>query len=613
MPDDPADASSRLRAAWDEARAWMRRRRPALRRGTDALRIAGALAALGLLLAEVGFPHDAARHVALLKAGRALLVAMTALFGVRAALAPKRGPFLQQYATEAGLLGVVLLALGGIYLVEGELQLEAFDVRTSAYRWLIDGGLLVVVGYVAGERVNRLTRLPVRPATALVGLFGAAIALGTLLLWLPEATTQPGSLPVLDALFTATSAVCVTGLVVVPTGEAFTGLGQGVILGLIQLGGLGVLSTATAIATLFGGGDPVGTRAMLKDIQDAQTLGEVQSLLRQIVLVTLGIEAAGAVAIFAAADLPAEMGLGGRLYFAIFHAVSAFCNAGFSTAPGSLTGPALATDVGLNLAFMALIVLGGVGFVVLRDTGAVLHRGARGDTQVTWQTWRHGYAVQARLVWVTSGALLALGFAAFLALEQGATLARFDTTAERLLASAFQSVTARTAGFSTVDVGAVSPAMAVVFIGLMFVGASPGSTGGGIKTSTLALCLRFLRAQLRGHARVDVCGRTIARRTMQRAVAVVFFALAVTSVSTVALLVTEAGQPVLDVWFEAVSAFGTVGLSRGLTPELSAPGKGIVVANMFLGRVGVLALAVFLASQARRRPYAFPETTVMVA
>ncbi len=590
------------RERWRRA---VRRRRGGLLRAVGVVRDVGAVAAAGLLVAEVGFPHPPPLHATLLAAGRVVLVAMAALFALRVGLDAHPRRFVRDHAGEAVLLGLVVAAGAGLFLGTGGLDPVSDAPGDVAHRLVLRAGLLVVALYVAGERVNRLTRLPVRPAAALVGLFAITIALGTGLLWLPTATTQPGSLPLLDALFTATSAVCVTGLVVVPTGEAFTPLGQGILLALIQVGGLGVISTATAIAALFGGGNPVATRAMLQDIQDTQTLGEVRSLLRQIVLLTFGVEAVGAALIFATVDVP--MGLAERAAYSVFHAVSAFCNAGFSTRPTSLMDPALATDWGLNLVVMALIVLGGAGFIVLRTTARALR--TPGDPAV----WRGGYAVQSRLVWRVSAALLVLGAACFFALEPGASLAADVPLGERVLKSLFQSVTTRTAGFSTVDLGAVGPAMAVVMIGLMFVGASPGSTGGGIKTSTLALAGAFVREQLRGSDRVDLFGRTVAPAVVRRALAVVLFGLAVVSLSTVALLVTEARQPVLDVWFEAVSAFGTAGLSRGLTPELSATGRGIVIANMFLGRVGLLALAVFLASQERRRPYALPETTVMVA
>jgi trk system potassium uptake protein TrkH len=410
---------------------------------------------------------------------------------------------------------------------------------------------------------------------------------------LPGLYTGDG-LGLVDALFTATSAVCVTGLIVVDTATYFTPLGRAWILLLLQLGGIGILTFSALILSFLGGRNLAleeaagGHAAYLRH-------ASVRRLLFTVVLFAFVVEGVGAGALWF--ELRGAFTPGEALGHAIFQSVSAFCNAGFSTFSDSLTGlrrsPMTVGSVSL------LIIVGGVGFVVVEDLRA----------RYVSRTIRR-LSVHTKMVLATSGALLGAGFALFLLLEgsPGGTLAGLPWP-ERALNAWFMSVTPRTAGFNTVDYGEVTNASLILTMILMAVGGSPGSTAGGIKTISLALVVLLLGARLRGRRHVAAFDRTIPWGTVHRSVGLVIGGAAVCALGAFGLVTIEglAHDPtdrvgLLRLLFETISAFGTVGLSMGATPELSAPGRLLVVALMFLGRVGPAAVvaAMFTARRVSR-------------
>jgi len=410
-----------------------------------------------------------------------------------------------------------------------------------------------------------LLRLRLAPAQMAVLSFGLLVSAGTVALLLPGCHRE-APLSVVDALFTATSAGCVTGLVVVDTAGQFSKLGYGVLLALIQIGGLGVLTLTTAFA-VFGGRRYVGRQE--ERLAEAIAEGDpadVRSLLRRILGVTFAIEAVGAAALFWAwAPLfPDAVTRGG---WAVFHAVSAFCNAGFSLFAGNASLTGLVGDVPTNAVIAALIVLGGLGFVLLIRLGARVTR--RDRTPLDWEQ-RAALAMTAFLI--VAGTLLLRGF------EAARTLAPLDGDT-KWLASFFQSVTLRTAGFNSLDVAAFGLPAVLLAVAWMLIGGSPGGTAGGMKTTTAAA---LLPAALRGGGP----GRDARRRAA--GVALTFLG----SYAVVTLLLALS-QGAFDrrVAFEAASALGTVGLSMNLTPELTTAGKLVAAAAMFAGRVGPLVLA----------------------
>ena len=416
-----------------------------------------------------------------------------------------------------------------------------------------------------------------RPEVLLPITFLVTILVGTGLLLLPGMASE--RVGPLEAFFTATSAVCVTGLVVVDTGADFTAAGQAVILGLIQLGGLGIMTFSVLALVLAGRRVRLDQEAAVKESFTSVGTMSLGRLLVTIVAVTLFLEAVGFLALDRALD---------DTWSAAFHSVSAFCNAGFSLHSQSLQG----SGAGVMLPILVLVVLGGLGFTTLLELGKNLR----------WRRHkRRRFTLHARLVFLTS-----------ILLWGGGTLLLAATEHGDLGNAVFMSASARTAGFDTTPVGQMTGASLLILIPLMFVGASPGSTGGGIKTTTLALAVLVARAALRGRDRIVVSQREIPRNLVRRMLAVVFCSALVIFIAIFLLHVFEGGRAdhVLPYAFEAVSAFCTVGLSTGITAGLTAASKVLLCAVMFVGRVGSLSFFILLVRDAPPSHFRYPEERI---
>jgi trk system potassium uptake protein TrkH len=432
------------------------------------------------------------------------------------------------------------------------------------------------------------------------------IAIGTLLLSFPFAHAG-APVSVLDALFTAASAVCVTGLTVVDTGSRFSAAGQAVILALIQTGGLGLMTFSVFVGVVLGRKVAFTDRMVIQDSMHHTPKAGVRRLVRYVLTFTLAFEAAGAA--FLWLRFRGQFPAGEAAWQSVFHSVSAFCNAGFGLLPDNLVR--YRGDLLVNLVITGLIVVGGLGFLVNME----LWDGARARLRGR----RPPLTLHCKLALLVTAALLALGTVVFLLLEWGNVL-RGLPPGERLLAAWFQSVTPRTAGFNTVDYGQVGSDTLFFTIFLMFVGASPGSTGGGIKTTTFGLLFALVVARWRGRGRATVFCRTIPHAVMDRALLLALLAWALVSLAIGLLVLTEthgvpfaAAEPrFVALMFEAVSAFGTVGLSTGITASLGAGSTLVLVALMFVGRVGPLTLVLAVGPRQERGRFRYAEENVMV-
>lgn len=440
------------------------------------------------------------------------------------------------------------------------------------------------------------------PLRLLIGSFLLLILLGTALLKLPAATPEDQPIGWVDALFTATSATCITGLTVRDTGTGFTLFGQLVILGLIQAGGLGVMTFSLFILALFRGRVTQVQRSLLEQTLAAGAGRQLWPILRLVFVFTFATEGLGAVLLFLR-WLP-ELGLGRAAYYAVFHAVSAFCNAGFALWSDNLTS--WRGDAWTVLTISALVVLGGLGFFTVYEIVQSRRRRLR-------------LSVHSKLALSVSAALILAGMAAFWLLEAYRAFAALSP-GEKVLASLFQSVV-RTSGFSTVDTALLSPGSLFLMILLMFVGGSPGSCAGGVKTTTLGvLALAFL-TRLRGHVHVNVFGRTLGPMTVRNTMTIALGGVAgIVPALFLLLLLQSPGGTVeqerslfVDYLFETVSALGTVGLSTGITGDLTPASRLLVMLLMFCGRLGPLTLANALApGGASLRDWQHPEEEVMV-
>jgi trk system potassium uptake protein TrkH len=424
------------------------------------------------------------------------------------------------------------------------------------------------------KRVGR-NRWHFNPPQLLILSYLALIVVGTCLLKTPWATPDPVNW--LEAAFTATSAVTVTGLAVLDTGSEFTLFGQLVILTLIQFGGLGLMTFA--ILTALALGIKLGLRHQIvaREALNQTSFGTITTAVRSIAVFALVIETIGFV-LLACFWVP-EQGWGEGLYHALFYTVSAFNNAGFALSPESLSP--YVSHGGIMLTVSALFIVGGLGYAVVME--------------IVEKRRFHTLSMYSKLILITTLILNLVAVAAFLLLEYGnpATLGKLQGFGDKLLAAWFQGTTPRTAGFNSLDVGSFTAATSIMFLLLMFVGGAPNSTASGIKISTFVVLLASTRSFLRGSLSVTLGKRFLPQDMVIKALAIVTIGMLIIFLAVMALSILE-DAPFLDIAFETVSAFGTVGLSRGLTGELSAASQMIIMLVMLIGRVGPLTLGFLL-------------------
>lgn len=445
--------------------------------------------------------------------------------------------------------------------------------------------------------MERARKYYLDPPKVLVAGFAAIILVCTALLMLPIATNDGKGLPFLDALFTATSATCVTGLVVVDTGTTFTLFGQLVILVLIQVGGLGFMTFATLFSFLLGKRISLKERLLLQEAMNNLSIEGIVRLVKRVLIFTVVIELIGGLLL--AIRFSFDMPLLKAFYFGMFHAISNFNNAGFDLMGDfrSLTG--YVEDPVVTLVICALITLGGIGFIVMNEIYEYR------------QTRR--FSLHTKVAVATSGLLLVFSTLLIFLLElhNPKTLEPLSPLG-KFLASLYQAVTPRTAGSNTLNIPDLTQPTLFLIIFLMFVGASPGSTGGGIKTTTFATLLGAVWSQIRGKEDVVFFEKRIMYDTIYKSLTVTISGLFIVIFVTMLLTITEQGKDFLMILFEATSAFGTVGLSMGLTPELSPFGKVIIVCTMFAGRVGPLTIAYAVTLHRKPDPFRYPKGKIMI-
>ena len=440
------------------------------------------------------------------------------------------------------------------------------------------------------------------PTRIFVLSFAAVILSGGVLLWFPFSAAK-GYLRFVDALFTSTSAVCVTGLVVIDVGKDLTTLGQVITIFLFQIGGLGIITFSTVFFVLMGRGISFKGREIVQSTFLHTPRRDFMAIAKMVLWFTFAIESIGTVLLFIrfSMDFPP----GTALYHAIYNAISAFNNCGYSLFSDNLMG--YRGDIIVNLTIMGLIVHGGLGFIV----------------QYEVFSWFKGVqkrlSVHAKIVLITTTLLILSGAFLFYLFERNHIIKDAPVLA-KILASFFQSVTPRTAGFNTVDIGALTNATLLLMLVLMFIGASPGSTGGGVKTTSAALLVMLMWNRLKGNLDLNIFNRTIPREIVSRSISIIFAsALSIAIVTSVLLIAgggklspTESRHFFIEYLFDTVSAFGTVGLSMGVTPKLNDLQKYALILMMFAGRVGPLTLAFSLSRGTGGKSITYAEEGVMV-
>jgi len=452
------------------------------------------------------------------------------------------------------------------------------------------------------RRIKRRQRIKgerrFQPAQFLAISFIVAICVGTILLLLPF-STKSGHISFIDALFTATSGVCVTGLIVQDTATYFTPFGQVVILVLFQLGGLGIMTFSTLILFVAGKKISIKDRIIIQQDFHPGAPRDVKSLVKNIFFYALAFEAAGTLFLFL--RWQKDFFWLKALSNSVFHSVSAFCNAGFSLFSDSFMS--YRDDTWINITLFILIVLGGVGFLVLQESKEILSSLVRRK--------KIRISLHTKMILTMTSFLVVISFVLFLFIEWNRSLKMF-TMKEKIFSSLFQVITPRTAGFNTINLGSLSFAAVFLLIMLMFIGASPGSTGGGVKTSTIGVIFAFLKSKIKARDSVNLFYRTLPMESVTKAFTVVTLAVGIIFLSSFILLIAQPWAGMKEVLFEVFSAFSTVGLSLGITPKLSNFGKIVIILTMYIGRIGPLTILFAFSRRKAFGKYEYVEETVMI-
>ncbi|UPO14928.1 potassium transporter TrkG [Leptospira borgpetersenii] len=453
------------------------------------------------------------------------------------------------------------------------------------------------------SRLIRKTELlnyrQISPSLVITGSFGILILLGTLALSLPRAQAVPIS--TIDVFFTVVSAVCVTGLSTISVASQLTGTGQTILMLLIQIGGLGLMTLTVFFAIFLAGQVSVTNKLLIKDLFSQESVGRASSVLKQVAAQTFLIEAVGALLIFVCYPDQSETNLKNKIFYSLFHSVSSFCNAGFSTFPQGFGTDWMLNQREFLSIIMVLIVLGGLGFPTVNH---LIHWMLKiGDHPKRME-------LGAKLILTVSAGLIVFGTVSYYVLEMNHTLSGLGV-ADGIFHSLFYSISPRTAGFNTLEVSKMGMPMVFVSLFLMWVGASPNGTGGGIKTTTLVVAILHLFNHIRGKEEVEVFGRKISSGSTSRASAGILVSLFLIFCGIFFLTCTE-NSAFLDLCYEVVSAFGTAGLSRGITSSLTLAGKILICMMMFCGRVGMLTILIALVPKEKKSRLKFPEESIIV-
>ncbi|MBN1985148.1 MAG: ATPase [Prolixibacteraceae bacterium] len=507
----------------------------------------------------------------------------------------------------------IILLLFLILLILQQLNFNFFLSVFKQLFWIYIGVFTVFIREFAALKID-LKRTVINPAQLFIISFLVIIVIGALLLMLPETTHSRISF--IDAMFTSTSAVCVTGLLVVDTGSFFTESGQTIIILLIQIGGIGIMTFASYFSYFFRGDSTYKSQLAIREMTNTEKIGEVFSTLKKILLITLLIEGTGALLIFQSIDSTVLPVLSDRIFFSVFHSVSGFCNAGFSTLENSFYEASYRFNYPLHLTIASLFILGGLGFPIVLNLLKYLRTKIKsyflilfGKKYLVSSPWIIN--INTRIVLFTSLILAVFGTLFFFLFEYNNTLSDHSFTG-KIVTAFFGAVTTRTAGFNTVDTASLKISTILIVIFLMWIGASPGSTGGGIKTSTFAIAVLNVLSIAKGKSRLEIFKREISSISVNRAFAIIILSITVILISIFLISFFDPDKALLNIFFECVSAYSTVGLSRGITAELSTASKSILILTMFIGRINMLTILIAIFKKVSSENYRFPTENILI-
>ncbi len=570
-----------------------------------------SLSAISSLIIYYGFTLNIAQknQILTLIHGSFVFYIFNFLIKILYTFEPKK--FLKDNALEGFL--VVFLIIDGIssLFFKNTFSQDIFNILglsgiSAFYILFIQLYLLIIVGIDMNVAMQKLQKIKIDPSSMFVLSFVILIFGGCALLMLPEMTAEKVSMPFLEALFTSTSACCVTGLIVLDTATYFSIKGQFIIMLLIQVGGLSIISFAAFLNFASSIGVGIKQQSLIQNFLSTDSLSSAKSMLKQIIIITFLIESIGSLFIFFLWNPALHFNnYSEKLFYSVFHSISAFNNAGFALFTNGLFENNVKDSYILHLIIAFLIILGGLGFGAIKDLFGVSNLRQRLNTP--WKTIK----LNTQIALFSSIFLLFIGTVAFYFLEKNNTLNNLKFV-ETLITSFFQSTSARTAGFNTVDFSLIGQPMLIFFIFLMFIGASSGSTGGGIKTSTFTLLILSASATVTGKRNLELRKHAISNEMLNRAFTIFLFASGFVFMGTFILSITDPQFAIINLAFEEVSAFATVGLSTGITAKISVAGKIVLILSMFVGRVGILTLAFSLSKKVVSRNYKYPSAHIIV-
>ena len=580
-----------------------------LRSGTDYTLFFISFFAFGIAVWDTGFPQSE-RTQLILDFFYKVYFAGNGLFYVSRYLLLFRHHKLSLVAITNLLLGAVLLFEYSLSLILGRPYiLGSFFHLSSVYKTIT--ALLFIFELSRLDFFRFFAKL--NPPQIFIISFGSIILTGALFLMMPQATTQ--HIYFVDAFFTATSAVCVTGLTVVDTATGFTMLGKAIILALIQIGGLGIMTFTSFFAVFFKGTQTFREKQVLQEWLNDPSLASIRHTLSKVVLFMLLVECTGIILIYLSLD-PQHFEKAQGFRFAVFHAISAFCNAGFSTYSDNLFNYRVRDNTAVLYIISSLIVIGGIGFPVVLNLYDLVKAKLRNYYEKRIKRFRYVPAfgllnINTRLVLITTFILI-IGAAFFFYVFENNHSLREMPLSQKIAHSFLGAITPRTAGFNAVNMSLLSSPAILMTMALMWIGASPVSTGGGIKTTTFAVALLNLSKIIKGKERIEIFKRAIDPNAVGRAFAIMFFSFIILGVGAFTIYLIEPHISMLKIAFECFSAYGTVGLSLGITPLLTTTSKMILVLLMFFGRMGTITLLMVFVSHPKSRPYRYPSDTIVI-
>ena len=594
---------------------YWKRTKDALNVAAEAIILLAALASLFSLIYQFGFDQTAESARLLRHTREGLLLAF--FTGVTLRYLTRMREIIQEKMLYLDVsIYFLLFAVLSDRLFFKEVMSNALPYLDFLGRPVFVYALLLGLSVIhLSRQVFALTRVHVKPSLLFLLSFVFVILVGAGLLSLPNATTH--GIAFIDALFIATTCVCVTGLTTVDVATTFTTTGHVIIMTLIQIGGIGVMTFTSFFALSFMGKSSFMSKIMLKDILSEEKTGGLFRVILNILFVTFLIEGIGAYCIYMNVRGTLPGGAGEELFYALFHAISAFCNAGISTLSGNMFDPLVIHNYNLHFWIAMLIIFGGLGFpIVLNYLRLLRHLLENGLKLLIGRQRGYNHIpriinVQTHVVMLSTLLLLIGGTIAYLLLEQDNTLKGLPWYGK--LADAFLgAVTPRTAGFNIASMSALAPPTLMLTLILMVIGAAPMSTGGGLKVTTVFVALAAAFNAARGKNKVEVRRREIAFPVIQRAFAIITLYFAWVAVATSILSCSEKGASLFTLLFEVVSALSTVGLSIDFTPQLTTFGKLVIITTMLIGRIGVLTFLVSFCKEYKEKSYTYPQENLLM-